>query len=147
MIDGSPSQKSRLEVGDEIVEVNDRPLLTADDFYQTIQIFRNALVLVLMVRKNENSLINSSYESNQNISQPSPIDDDFANRTRSSSSHQRLESIISQLSGDENEDEERSNSSSRPSSELNRPPSPPITYQRKYQIPKKTSTQFESKLI
>lgn len=145
MIDGSPSQKSRLEVGDEIVEVNDRPLLTADDFYQTIQIFRNALVLVLMVRKNENSLVNSyESESNQNISQPSPIDHDAANRTRSSSSHQRLESIISQLSGDENDDND-SNSSSRPSSELNRPSSPTFTYQRKYQIPKKTSTQFESK--
>lgn len=38
-------------MNDEIVEVNDRQLRTASDFYDVVHIFRHALILVLLVRK------------------------------------------------------------------------------------------------
>lgn len=117
-MDGSPSKKSQLEIGDEIIEVNDRKLRTLGDFYDIVQIFRGALVLVLIVNKKipERKVSVQSQTNSEYVVEP---------ETRTLDSSHRLESIISQLSDsdlNESSDVEKAKLSVRKSFESNEEP-------------------------
>lgn len=143
-------------MGDEILEVNDRPLLSAEDFFEVVQIFRRALILVLVVRKR--TTVNKSLPK-ISVDFVDSIEDEEATRRRRSRSSYRLESIISQLSDlddlrENSTDAESVNTKRAKLSTQNQCPQtrPSAIFRRKSQSNKaglvpKSHTQFENRFL